>query len=61
MLHGAAPAETEVRALGVDSRRRSLEHVDENPFIVLPMSSRTLEHDALTRQGTRYERSLRAA
>jgi hypothetical protein len=61
MLHGAAPAETEVRALGVDSRRRSLEHVDENSFIVLPMSSRTLEYDALTRQGTRYERGLRAA
>jgi hypothetical protein len=61
MLHGAAPAETEVRALRVDSRRRSLEHVDENPFIVLTMSPNTLEHDALARQGTRYERGLRAA
>jgi hypothetical protein len=43
MLHGAAPANAEVRALGVDSGGRSLEYVDECSFIVLTMSPHTLE------------------
>jgi hypothetical protein len=55
MLHGAAPADTEVRALGLDSRGRSLEHFDERTLIVLTMPPNPLKHDALARQGTRYE------
>jgi hypothetical protein len=61
MLHGAAPANTEVRALGFDSRRRSLEYFDERSLIMLTMSPHALEHDALARQGAGHERGLRPA